>query len=163
MNGSTLTLGLVAGLTVAGAVRRRDRGSRSEDDFDTDYWEEQTQELCEGLDYGLMQEGGDIARHFGRRGGRGYHDTSIERAEKIKKEGLGSHPGLTYHGGGGIEGHEPPFWICAWAQPDFAARMLAKGRRGRWRDEVSGEVAVSPSIRVTVSKSTPRNSLTSWA
>jgi len=145
MNGSIFTLGAVGALAAMGALSKRGgnsgRGSRSDGNLDLDYWEDQMRDLCESLDYGLMQDEDDVDRHFGRRGGRGYHDTSPDRAQKIRKDGLGSHPGLTYHGGGGIEGHESVFWMCAWSEPDFAARMLAKGREGRWRYEVSSDIA----------------------
>ena len=112
-----------------------------QDDFDADYWNNELQRLCERLDYSLMQSGEDIGRRLDRYGGRGYHDTSPERAALIKREGLGNHPGLTYHGGGGIEGHESPFWMCAWAHPDVAARLLKRGRENGWRDWVEHEVA----------------------
>ena len=112
-----------------------------QDDFDARYWNNELQRLCERLDYSLMQSGEDIGRRLDRYGGRGYHDTSPERAALIKREGLGNHPGLTYHGGGGIEGHESPFWMCAWAHPDVAARLLKRGRENGWRDWVEHEVA----------------------
>jgi hypothetical protein len=112
-----------------------------QDAFDARYWNNELQRLCERLDYSLMQSGEDVGRRLDRYGGRGYHDTSPERAALIKREGLGNHPGLTYHGGGGIEGHESPFWMCAWAHPDVAARLLKRGRENGWRDWVEHEVA----------------------
>lgn len=113
----------------------------AEDDFDARRWNNELQGLCNSLDYALMQDGDDIGRRLDRYGGRGYHDTSPERAARIRREGLGNHPGLTYHGGGGIEGHESPFWMCAWASPDLAARLLKKGRENGWRDWVEHEIA----------------------
>ncbi len=116
------------------------RRNPDEDDFDAEYWDEQLQEMCESTDYSLLQEGDDIG-HFDRYGGRGYHETSPKRAEDIKKEGLGHHPGLSLPGGGGIEGHETNLWMCAWADPSLAARLLARGREGDWRWEVADRIA----------------------
>ena len=116
------------------------RNPSDEDDFDEDYWDEQLQEMCETTDYSLLQEGDDIG-HFDRYGGRGYHETSPERAESIKKEGLGHHPGLAYPGGGGIEGHESNLWMCAWADPSVATRLLARGRKDNWRWDVADRIA----------------------
>lgn len=113
-------------------VHARRNSSEYEDEDEADGMDE----ICQSLDYGLMQEGEDIGRRFDRYGGRGYHDTSPERAAQIKAKGLGAHPGKTYVSGGGIEGHEVPFWMCAWAHPDVARRLIARGRKANWSYEV---------------------------
>jgi ADP-ribose pyrophosphatase YjhB (NUDIX family) len=103
--------------------------------------DEDMQDVCQSVDYALMQDEDDIGRRFDRYGGRGYHDTSRERAAQIKRQGLGAHPGKTFAGGGGIEGHEVLFWLCAWAHPDVAKDVLARGERAGWGWEVSSKLA----------------------
>ena len=132
MNGRDLTLGALAGLAVAGVVAQRRRGSRDREDERIEAFDDH----CRDLDYSLMQEGGDIGRRFDRHGGLGYHDTSPERARQIKIEGLGSHPGKTYgETGGGIEGHEIDFWMCAWSDREEALGFFERAQRARTMEQ----------------------------
>jgi len=85
-------------------------------------------ELAQQLEWGFIQEGGDLT--FRRRGAQGYHYTSERNFTAVRAQGLGRHPGL-------IEAHEVPYWfVMPFLAPTTAAKLLARweAHSGRYGD-----------------------------
>jgi hypothetical protein len=89
-------------------------------------------ELAHQLEWGFIQEGGDLT--FRRRDAQGYHYTSERNFAAVRAQGLGRHPGL-------IEAHEVPYWfVMPFLAPTTAAKLLARweAHPGRLRRPVAG-------------------------